>query len=383
MKKIFGVLIIALANILLMGCGEDEVMPRPMLDDSLPSVTVIFSVGGPGDNGYNDLMMKGVVHYCDSANVSLHTLCPNSLGEASAMIEDWLKATANKQQRSLLVLTGNEYAGILEDVEDIEDDKRTILFLESPETDLPKGIVSASIEREGVMYLAGAMSARTSAYIMGGMEDDEMVEASVKAFKDGYKAHNESGEEVEVFYLSDDESGYSQPNLAFNFMKRINKEREEMAQNSGTLFASRFIVLPLAGASNLGAYFYMMQQGVNPEVFSAVIGMDKDFSGTVETVPFSVVLYVDWMLKDCLTTWLKGDELPKHRTYTMAEGYASIVVNNGFYYNSYYAIEGDEIEIDEDGEPIHNITFLPENYFQKKYVELLAEAMDYAKKTKQ
>lgn len=366
--------------LLLTGCRHDDEVQRAVLDDTLPTVTVIFSVGGPGDNGYNDQLMKGVVHYCDSANVSLHTLCPNSLGEASTMIDDWLKATAGREQRSLLVLAGNEYAGIVEDLAPIEDDKRTILFLESPETKLPKGIVTACVERESVMYLAGAMSARTSAYIMAGMEDDEILKASIKAYKDGFDAHKGREDKVEVFYLADDESGFSQSNLAFSYIERINKERLEVADSLGHFGESRFILLPLAGASNTGVYFYMMQQGVHSNVISAVIGMDRDFSSTLNTVPFSVVLNVDWMLQDCLTTWLKGAELPSHRTYTMADGYASIVVNPRFYTESYYAEDGGEMIEDEDGELVFYRTYLPDNYFLNKYLELLGEALEYGKK---
>ncbi len=355
----------------LAACNDAEDRIITVMDDLMPSVTVIYSVSGPGDNGYNDKMVEGVVHFCDSTNVALHTIRPASVEEARNMVNKWITDTEGRATRSMLILAGNEYSELASSIKPIEDKNRCILLVESEDDNMPKGVVTACVDRKSVMYLAGAMSARTSAYIMAAMPGDKMVETSIKAFRDGYEAHKHGHEIEEVYYLCKNEEGYAVPNLAYNYADSVTYAR------MGDFSKMNFILLPLAGGSNTGAYLFMIQSFGTMLTHQAVIGVDEDYSGRLEMSPFSIVIRVDKMMKDCISTWLNGKSLPAHYTYRMDDGFADVVVNPSFNRGSIYALE--EIVIGE-GDEAHTTTgALPEDYWTKKYEELRSEALEYGK----
>lgn len=373
MKKI---LYLLLALVGMAACSNDEEgTPLIVMDDQMPSVTVIYTLSGPGDNGYNDLMVKGVAHFCDSTDVALHTFHPGSLQEAEVMVQKWLVETAGRTQRSMLVLAGSDYTDLATRLQPITDPKQCILLVESGLTDMPDGVVTANVERKGVMYLAGALSARTPAYILAAMPGDEVVDPAIQAFRDGYEAHSMGCRIEEVHYLSRDVSGYAMPNEAYQYMAGLMHEHQDLMYTMGDMLAARYILLPLAGSSNTGLYYNLMQAYNSLQTFQAVIGMDVDYSGRLDMVPFSVVVNVDKMLRDNLQTWINGGELPKHRTYTMTEGYADVVLNPVFNTNSVYNMQEFAMEIEDDF--LHYIDFLPQDYWQQQHEALMEEAREY------
>lgn len=363
----------------LTGCHEDDpiLAEVTVIDDSMPSVTVIYSLSGPGDNGYNDMMVEGVVNFCDSANVAMHTLRPSTLEEARLMTETWMARTEDHEMPAMLVLAGNEYAEMAAALPPMNDKKRCILLVESEETDMPSGVVTASVDRRSVMYLAGALSARTPAYILGAMPGDKMVATAIDAFGAGYKAHQQGYNIEQTHYLANDEKGYAMPNDAYAYVANLTRERQMLSMETGDPLDARYIVLPMAGGSNTGVYFYMLQSFNDMQSFQAVIGVDVDYSNRLVNVPFSVVIRVDRMLRDCILTWMKGKALPRHHTYTMEEGFADVVLNPSFSLTSMYAME--EFEEEEDGEVFVYQDYLPADYWVMKYEELKEEAIAYGK----
>lgn len=364
----------------LSGCSDDEDYNKiyAVMGENMPSVTVVYSLSGPGDNGYNDMMVEGVVQFCDSANVALQTYQPESMEEARRLVDNWMDVTAGRSQRSLLVLVGNEYSSLASQLEPIDDKKRCILLVESEKTDMPNGVVTACVDRRGVMYLAGAMSSHTPAYIVAAMPGDNMVEPAIKAFCDGYETHGQGNKVEDIHYLSDDENGYSMLNEAYEYAIRLANERLEYSFTTGQQLDSRHIVLPLAGGSNTGIYFYSIQSYNEVKTFQAVIGMDVDYSGRLDMTPFSIVINVDDMLEDCISSWLKGRSLPNHRTYSMAEGYADIIINSSFNAKSTYAMQ--EFFWDDGyGNLVSSIDYLPADYWETRYNDIKKDAEEYEK----
>lgn len=365
--------------------NDDAEQGLTTMDDDMMSLTVIFSQSGPGDNGYNDLMTEGTVPFADSMHIALHTLRPITTLEAKMMLDQWLEDTKDREQRSLLVLAGSDYEELAAGLSPLGDGKRSVLLLESESESMPEGVSTANIDRKSVFYLAGAMSARTDAYIMAGMRGDKMVDAAIKAFRDGFEKHNERNVIEDVLYISDEDDvfpewGYNNPDKAYRMAREILAERKKLCEQTKTILDSRFILLPLAGASNYGAYMLAMEEDINSKTPMGIIGMDKDHNGQMDLLPFSVVLRVDRMLYNCLSAWSRGEALPKHRTFTMPEGYADVVVNPTFDTRTYFAYEIDRdawyID-DETGDTIFSAKRMDENYWNEKYQALKKEAVEY------
>ena len=374
MKKI-AVLIISILS--FVGCGHDDGDDRIIvLDDQIPSVTVLFSMNGPGDNGYNDLIVNGLMHFCDSADIALHTFQPSSMDEARQMTLKWLSETEGRTPQSMLVLASSTYADIASGLDSITDGKRCVVLIESEKTDMPKGVMTACVNRRGVMYLAGALSARTPAYIVAAMPGDEIVDVAIDAFKAGYESH-EMGYRIEdIHYLSDNADGYSMPNDAYKYMADLMHAKQEQSFMSGDVYEQRYILLPMAGGSNTGIYYYLMQSFNSLQSFQAVVGMDVDYSNRLDMLPFSVVLNVDKMLCDIIENWKGGMALAGHLTYSMADGYANVILNKAFNNIGIYSLE-EYVEDIGDGNYYVYQDYLPDDYWTNKYDELLSEASAY------
>ncbi|MCF0176842.1 MAG: hypothetical protein HUJ94_08385 [Bacteroidales bacterium] len=324
-------------------------------------------------------MVEGVIQYCDSAGLALHTLRPDTKTQARSLVEKWVSETAGRTSRSLLVLAGSDYESIASNVPALDGDNRTILLVESERSAMPKGVVTANVDRRGVMYLAGAMSSRTPAYILAAMRGNEVADIAIQAFRDGYEAHDQGYRIEEVKYLSSDEKGYAMPNAGYEYTAGITDYYWDLGKKTGSDYKSRFILLPMAGSTNTGVYFYMMQSFSANKTFNAVIGMDVDYNDRLAMAPFSVVIKVNLMLRDCISGWLEGAVLPAHRTYSFGEGYADVLINSSFDGNSVYAMEQHEFD-DGEGGFVYSYDFLPEDYWSSRYEELKDEAEKYAEK---
>lgn len=347
--------------------GVEEMVPMEWESD-LPSVTVIYSVSGPGDNGYVDLMVKGISHFTDSTNVEIHTLAPKSMEEARKQFDQWLQSTQGKDRKHLLILGGSDYEVFLDDCPDMTGQNRTVLMVESEKQDLPQGVCTAIIDREGPMYLAGALCARTAAYIVAATPQDKVLARAINAFRMGYEKYSGGMPLEPVHYLSDGWDGYMMTFEAYSYITDVLNDRMSMAFEAGDIAQMRHIVVPLAGFSNTSIYYHAVQNNFGLASCQAVVGMDVDFSDRVDMAPFSVVLRLDDLLTDNINRWLAGEELPSHHTYTMHEGYSDVVLNPNFNMSSFYNME--EIELPEEEGGGTTLVYLAPDYWQRRYEEL-------------
>lgn len=339
----------------------------------LPSVTVIYSISGPGDNGYNDMVVSGITQFVDSTNVDIHTLKPKTMEEARMQFDTWLEASAKTKHKSLLVLAGSDYEDFARTCPPL-DSMRTVLVAESDIEGLAEGVCTANIDRRGSMYIAGALCARTAAYILAATPNDAMIGQAVSAFRIGYERHSDGKPLAPVSYLSDGWDGYTKPNESYAFASALLDSLLNVAFETGDFLLARHIIVPLAGFSNTGIYFHAMQNNAGMTSCQAVMGIDVNLSDRVDMSPFSVEIRLDKMLVDNVNRWLAGERLPSHRTYTMAEGYTDVVLNPNFNTNSIYFL--DEVELpEEDG---GGTTFAPLDlsYWQEMYSKYKQEALE-------
>ncbi len=280
-------------------------------------LTVITSLNGAGDNGYNDKITAGVMQFYENHDVAMSLVRPASIDEARSALRSWIAADADVP--SLLMLAGSDYEAMMK-AEDVTLGKnQKILLFES--NGIP-GICTFRIQRYGASYLAGCMaSPHGGATVVAALSGDQILEDGIRGFTEGYSAHN-SGRQVEVVYLADNYSGYAMPDSAYRLADTM--------QDS--------FVLPLAGGSNNGLYKYSREHRL---VTMLVVGMDADCSAYSDRVPFSVVIKIDEVVNRYLSDWYEGKELAVHKTFGLESGVVDIAVSPLFYgatdiYEDYY-----------------------------------------------
>ena len=200
----------------------------------LPSVTVVTSVGGMGDMGYNDLILDGVMRFYDKGGVRMSLVQPTGMEQAGQALDAWVEETRGGG-RSLLVLADDGYGELLRRRDVALATNQSILLFESGGDSLPAGVTTFSIDRYGAAWLAGSMCREhPSATVIAAMPGNSTLQRAIDGFTDGYTAGG--GSAPEVLYLSDGEEGFAMADSAYRLASRL----------------ERTVILPLAGGSNGG-----------------------------------------------------------------------------------------------------------------------------------
>ncbi len=312
--RIFIWCIIGLCMLTACGAEDDTVMPEERVE---AVVTVVCSVNGPGDNGYNDSALRGVVKFGQRTGTSLSLLHPGSIDEAVEMVERWKSDTAAGQPR-LLILAGSDYEAVAREHCGGLADNQRVLFFEG-DGDLPERVSTFSICRTGAAYLAGCMAQGCpEASIVKACPGDMVVDEAAEAFASGYMRYSDGGT-VDVTTLASDFSGYAMPDSTYRMMIKIDADN----------FNGRFY-FPLAGGSNSGIYKYSRE-----ETFTLVLvcGMDTDCSAYSDRVPYSMVIDMETVLDGLLTEWKDTGTLAPRTVYGMRSGVIDIVTSSLFYDN--------------------------------------------------
>ena len=327
-------------------CSDRDGDTAKTFNESL-SVTLVTSLNGAGDNGYNDLILSGALKfYQEHENVTLSLVWPHDIAEADEMLTSWI--SKESEERQLLILGSNEYEQMVREKEIELDGNKTILLFES---EAIQGVNTVRIQRYGISYLAGCIVAPEGcATIVAALPDDPILTDAISGFSDGFnKYYNEEDVEnsyyfstgLDTIYLANDYTGYAMPDSTYRLATEI---------NNGFIY-------PLAGGSNNGIYKSVRD---NHFALAMVIGMDADCSAHGKSIPFSVVIRTDKLVESYLTMWTDGEELPSHSSYGLEDGYTDIIISPYFYdmniqWKSYYE---------------------EENYWEKAYYMYKGEAIE-------
>lgn len=285
-------------------------------------ITMILSISGQGDNGYNDLITQGLMRFYNSSGVILSMQHPHSMNEAKEMLNRWIDTPSDSQE--LLVLSADyaELAG--SEIHSLADNKKVLLFEAKDNDKLPKGVSTFYIQRYGASYLSGCIaSPHWEATIMAAMPGEQPLEDAIQGFADGYA---KGGNKAKVFYLANDVSGYAMADSAYRYASRLDDH----------------FVFPLAGGSNSGIY-----KSSRESLFSTmlVVGMDVDCGAYSGRIPYSMVVHIDRIVEDYLTEWLQTGSMRRHQTYGLDSGMIEVVLSKYFadfsyiwedYYRDYY-----------------------------------------------
>ena len=335
-----------LVLVVLSSCTDRDGDTAETFNESL-SVTLVTSLNGAGDNGYNDLILSGVLRfYQEQENVNLSLVWPHNIEEAESFLASWMEKESDV--RELLILGSNDYELMVRE-KDVElDEQKTILLFES---EAIPNVNTIRIQRYGVSYLAGCIVAPEGcATIIAAMPDEPILMDAISGFSDGFNAYyNEDNVEdsyyfstgLDTIYLANDNTGYAMPDSTYRLVNEI---------NNGFIY-------PLAGGSNNGIYKSIRD---NHFALTMAIGMDADCSAHGKSIPFSVIIRTDKLIEDYLTMWVDGKELPSHSSYGLKDGYTDIVISPYFY------------DMNMQWKPYYE----KENYWEDAYYKYKEEAIE-------
>ena len=327
-------------------CSDRDGDTAETLQESL-SVTLVTSLNGAGDNGYNDLILSGALKfYQEHENVNLSLVWPHNMEEAELLLASWMEKES--EERQLLILGSNEYEQMVREKGVVLNERKTILLFES---EAIPNVNTIRIQRYGVSYLAGCIVAPEGcATIVAALPDDPILTDAISGFSDGFKKYyNEEDVEnsyyfstgLDTIYLANDYTGYAMPDSTYRLVTEI---------NNGFIY-------PLAGGSNNGIYKSIRD---NHFALTMAIGMDADCSAHGKSIPFSVIIRTDKLVEDYLTMWTNGEELPSHSSYGLEDGYTDIIISPYFY------------DMNIQWKPYYE----EENYWEKAYYMYKDEAIE-------
>jgi basic membrane protein A len=302
---------------LLTACDDGDAILIPE-ERAEAEVTVVCSVNGPGDNGYNDAALRGVIEFGQRTGTQLSLIHPADTDEAVRVTEEWKRCTAGKRPR-LLILAGSDYETVARERCGGLADNQRVLFFEGGEG-LPDRVSTFSICRNGTAYLAGCMAQGCpEAHIVKACPGDMVVEEAASAFASGYMKYSAGGL-LEVHTLASDYTGYAMPDSTYRMMARVD------ADNPGGRF-----YFPLAGGSNNGIYKFSREESFT---LMLVCGMDTDCQTYSNRVPFSVVIDIGRVLDELLTQWKCTGRIADRTVYGMRSGVIDVVVSRLFHTNA-------------------------------------------------
>lgn len=294
---------------LMVSCKKEETIAT----DVRPQLTVITSISGLGDMGYNDMTMSGIMKFYYEQDINMSMFHPTDMEDVKRSVEKWCNSTAGTDRKCLLLLADNAYEKILRELNVRLAENQKILIFETESKDLPEGVITFDIDRYGVAYLAGCMAMKhKAATVVAAMPDNNILDRAINGFRDGYCS--EGNTDFEVIYLAENDSGFRMQNKAYQITGEMDNS----------------FIFPVAGGSNNGVYKYSREDNI---FLPLIVGMDVDCSYFSPRIPFSIVIRIDELVKEYLTAWTEGREIETHRTYGMASGMTDIVTSKVFYEN--------------------------------------------------
>ena len=299
-------IILSFFLILLAGCGKEEIY------FSHERVEVVLSPGGVGDQGYNDMILRGLQQASAKYGFTLAIHVPEEKEQGLEIYQKWLDTTPDDDcKRSLFVFAGSEYEYLLKGLQRPTDARMDVLMFE---TDRPaEGIYTFRIGTYGASYLAGATSVLDDdgegqkALVIAANPHDRNVKRAVDGYRDGYLAAGGNG--CDVYYLSEEpDGGYQMQDEVYRYcLKKLDKY---------------IFFFSVAGESNKGLYRFSRENLI------LAVGMDNDMSIFSSFIPISVVKHMDKAIIKLIGDLLKNKEIPFHQDFTYSSGYEELVYDS-------------------------------------------------------
>lgn len=306
MKNIsFPVLLILFSFAVFTACSvEDNAISEVSVKRT---VEVLFSPRGLGDEGYNDLILRGLQRFHrQNPEVDFTFYSPASLEEGERIFRKWIASETASRDSSLFVLASSVYeviaANCLNEASTNRVSHNVLLF----ESENPQGLNlhTFQISTYGASFLAGATVARhiRKPLLVLAYDTDLPVRYAIDGFEHGYQAATKQTRSLPREYLAADWHGYDMSEEIYLRMFEWEKTYD--------------FVYAVAGSSNRGIFRFQRE---HKSLYGA--GMDTDQSLLSNRIIGSLVKHIDRLIVDYLTTWKKGKEQEKKLIFGLESGY--------------------------------------------------------------
>ncbi len=270
---------------------------------------VLFGPDTWGDQGYNDLIFKGLLNCVNGGKLSgvkVRYYNPASMAEAEKLISAWKSDTLSYSKR-LLVFANDAYKDVVTKhfaTFPLDTAKNSILLFESDEADID-GVHTFYLSLYGTSYIAGAIAAKfeLTPLVVLGSSADSLLNAAEAGFRDGFSDLGGQDSCVGKVYLANSNEGYNMPDTVYNKMYEWSAHYD--------------FILPVIGNSIMGLFRYMREC----PWFIATVGMDVDQSDRCINLLGSMRKRMDVVLSDYLDMWMAGRTFPKSAVYGLSSKY--------------------------------------------------------------
>lgn len=315
-------------------CSDgDEGEPTPQEQQKL--VIAMFSPGGLGDRGYNDLVLYGLqtVHK-EHPECAMLFESPHTMEDAERIFTQWLD-TQSSGIPCMFILASAEYEEMAQRVlagrRGDMTNKAILLYETDTEFPYPQ-VYTFKINMYGASYMAGACVAEMglqSPLIMLGSSCDMETRSAADGFIDGYR--ETTGREAELGFFADDWSGYIMSQHAYEMMPELSRGHD--------------FIFPVAGGTNLGIYRYLRDHPDGP----LVAGMDIDQSPFSNNIVGSLVKHIDRLVIDGITAWLDNPVNDRqHVEFGLESGYIDWQLSDRYTQYAPIVEENRKIAIDRE-----------------------------------
>lgn len=267
-------------------------------------VSILFTPEGFCNIGYNDITLKAIEALSHKYGYEYSFCVPKTIQDGMDYYEAWRQSELEENERCLFVFASKVYEEHLAAASHSSEDSCKDILIFEVEKELPYAYTFA-MSYYGAAYMIGK-------YFLSSICIDFNVIAAnpyisgLNYVVDGFTAATEelSSGNVKVTYLDDaPDGGLNDDDLAFTACKVLEYD-------SG----NKNLYIPYAGVSNLGVYRFSQSN------FRIAIGVDGTDPNLYSYILLSMNKRMDLALDDFLNLWIKGEEPPRHRLYTLSSG---------------------------------------------------------------
>lgn len=320
--------------ILFVGCTKRGPDSGPDGNGEQLEVIVLFSPEGFYGFGYNDRFLAGIEEASSKYGFTYQFHVPDSLSDGADIYNEWLDREYDSgTEKSLFIFSSNIYEETFAALDPpAENSSKEVLIFDIPQ-EVPNAY-SIHVATYGAGYYILKELCRTyyqysvlfDSYMFHFMlanEYDMELKRTYDGCVDGiasYQVPENTTTSNTISYLY---QRYGTDDAEFE--KFLGYEDEEIAYVTSLLICKEYptsfnFLIPIAGASNLGAYRYT---NMHP-IITAAMGMYLENSYP----PISIVKCMDVVLDDFFQLWVEGGDIPKYTQYSLGSEGVKISISN-------------------------------------------------------
>ncbi|MGM9728113.1 MAG: hypothetical protein ACI3YJ_11050, partial [Prevotella sp.] len=311
-----------LASFLMCSCTKegDILYWEDVEKDERPFLYFVLGEDKMGDRTYYDELYRGASEAAMELDCMFSIdILRQSVGtdpkEKYSYFLDYIESVS-KNRRMLVVIGNDNFEPMLHELQPQLEELKEVDFLLVESKDTTMVMHTIYFPLCGACYQAGrvvreCMTDVQRIAMVRANPSDIPIKGMAESFREGYMADGFS-RIIDDFYLQSQSGGYEMSDSTY----RMSYALDSLYQ----------MVIPLCGSSQQGFLRYNREHA---ESFYTV-GLDADLQSYSRRVPFSMVKHISSAVKEWITQWYEGREMPRHQLLGLETGYTEVVVSENY-----------------------------------------------------